>query len=139
MARVSDGCRTGPEGGSASSPLGREGAAGGLSKLMRSAGGMEGLSVPFIISKSKSAFLGSMSGVSKSYVSDADIRRLFNGNASRFTGTGLEGIGVTGKGEGMPETREPGFTASRSSETPWITAGELVVATLAVGVVLSTV
>lgn len=66
MARVSEACRTGPEGGSASSPLGREGAAGGLSKLMRSAGGMEGLSVPFISSKSKLAVLGPASGVSKS-------------------------------------------------------------------------
>lgn len=67
MARVSDASRTGPEGGrSAPSPLGREGAEGGLSKLIRSAGGREGLSVPFVSSNSKFALLGPTSGVSKS-------------------------------------------------------------------------
>lgn len=56
--RVSEASRTGPEGGKpAWCPLGREGAADGLSKLMRSERGREGLPVPFLSSNSKSAFL----------------------------------------------------------------------------------
>ena len=71
MARVSGASTTGPEGGrSASSPLGREGAAGGLSKLMRSERGREGLPVPFASSNSKATFLRPMSGNVKSYTSE---------------------------------------------------------------------
>lgn len=67
MARVSEASRTGPEGGrSAPSPFGREGAEDGLSKLIRSAGSREGLSVPLVSPNSKSALLGPKSGVSKS-------------------------------------------------------------------------
>lgn len=71
MARVSDASRTGPEGGrSAPSPLGREGAEGGLSKLIRHVEGREGLCVPLVSSKSKTAFLGTVSVDRKSYVPD---------------------------------------------------------------------
>lgn len=67
MARVSEASRTGPEGGrSAPSPFGREGAEDGLSKLIRSAGSREGLSVPLVSPNSKSTLLGPKFGVSKS-------------------------------------------------------------------------
>lgn len=99
MTRVSDASRTGTERGrSAPSPLARE---GGLSKLMRSAGGMKGLSVSFVSSKSKSAFMNPASGVSKSYVSNAAVRRSLEAGASR-----LAGMVVMGKG--TPATREAG-------------------------------
>lgn len=91
MARVSDASRTGPEGGrSAPSPLGREGAEGGLSKLIRSVGGRKGLSVPFVSSNSKFALLAPTCGVSKSYVSDRDVRRSFEISASRPAGAAAE-------------------------------------------------
>lgn len=82
MARVSD---ASPGGGrSAPSPLGRE---RGLSKLMRSAGGREDLSVPFVSSKSKSAFLSPALEINKSYVSGGDVRKSFEFGASRLEGT----------------------------------------------------
>lgn len=78
MARVSEASRTGPVGGrSAPSPFGREGAKGGLSKLIRFVGIKMGLSVPLVNSSSKSAPLGCTSGVSKSYVSERDVRKSF--------------------------------------------------------------
>lgn len=49
----------------------------------------------------------------------------------------MEDIGVTGKGEETPETREAGFWAPRSSRALWITGG--VATALAVGMLLSTV
>lgn len=98
MARVSDASRTGPEGGrSAPSPLGREGAEGGLSKLIRSAGGREGLSVPFVSPSSRL-------GVSKSYVSESSAKKSFNMGVSRLRGAGAEEMGVTGRGEGTSAT-----------------------------------
>lgn len=133
MARVSDASRTGPERGrSAPSPLGREGAEGGLSKLMRSAGGSENLSVPFDSSSSKFDLLGPASGVSKSYVSDIDVRKSFETGTSRP-------MGVTGKGEGTSATRGADSSASGTFRAPWITGGALVVASLAVGMLSSTV
>ncbi len=140
MARVSDASRTGPEGGrSAPSPLGREGAEGGLSKLIRSAGGREGLSVPFVSSNSKFALLGPTLRVSKSYVSGGDVRRSFKTGASRPAGTRVEEIGVTGKGEATSATRGADSSASRTLRAPWITEGALVAASLAVGMLLSAV
>lgn len=92
MARVSDASRTGPEGGrSAPSPLGREGAEGGLSKLISSAGGEEGLSVPFVSSNSTSALTGRRaSGARKSYLSGGHAKRSFETGATTLGG--VEGI-----------------------------------------------
>lgn len=124
MARVSDASRTGPEGGrSAPFPLGREGAEGGLSKLIRSAGIWKRLSVPFVSSKSKSALLGPASGVSKSYASVGASRPLNEGPVR----------GVTGKAGGTSATRGALSPASRTLGAPWITEGELVAAALEVG------
>lgn len=76
MTRVSEASTTGPEGGrSASSPLGQEGSAGGLSKLIRSEGGREGLPVPFVSSNSNSVFLSSTVGAVRSYRWGAGVRR----------------------------------------------------------------
>lgn len=76
--RVSEASRTGPEGEkSAWCPLGREGSADGLSKLIRSERGRQGLPVPFLSSSSKSAFLCPASGALKSYRSDPGVRRSF--------------------------------------------------------------
>lgn len=131
MARVSEASRTGPEGGrSAPSPFGREGAEGGLSKLIRSAGSREGLSVPLVSSNSKSVLLGLTSGVSKSYVSESDVRRSFEVSASTTAGAGIE---VIGKGEGTSATRGAVSSASRTLRAPWFTEGQLVAASLAVG------
>lgn len=117
MASVSEASRTGPEGGrSAPSPFAREGAEGGLSKLIRSAGITEGLSFPLVNSKSKSAILDATPGVSKSYVSESDVVKSMEVSA---------GIQVMGKGEGTSATRALG--------APWFTEGELVVASLAEG------
>lgn len=112
----------------------REGAEGRLSKLIRSAGRREGLSVPFVSSKSKSASFGPALGASKSYVSDGDARRSFETSASTLVGA-VGGIRVTGRGEGTAVTRDS--SASRALRAPWITGGELVAASLAV--LLSTV
>lgn len=102
MARVSDASRTGPEGGrSAPSPLGREGAEGGLAKLMRNSVGREVLSVQLVSSKLKS-FLGPVLVPRKSYLSDV---RLFESGASKLAMAGDEKKGVAGRGEGMPATR----------------------------------
>lgn len=139
MARVSDASRTGPEGGrSAPSPLGREGAEGGLSKLIRSAA-WEGLSVPFDSSNSKSAFLGPASGVSKSYGSEGPVKISFETSVSALGGAGVLEIGVTGRGEGTSATRGADSSASWTLRALWITEGELVAASLAVGMLLSTV
>lgn len=82
MASVSEASRTGPEGGrSAPSPFAREGAEGGLSKLIRSAGIREGLSFPLVNSKSKSAILDATPGVRKSYVSESDAMKSFEVSA----------------------------------------------------------
>lgn len=138
MARVSDVSRTGPEGGrSAPSPLGREGAEAGLSKLMRSVGGSEGLSVPFVSSNSKSAC--PVSGVSKSYLPESTVGRSFETGASRMTESGVKVIGVTGRGEGKFATRGAVSSASWTVRALWITEGELVAAFLAVGMQLSTI
>lgn len=127
MARVSEASRTGPEEGrSAPSPLGREGTEGGLSKLIRSAGSREGLSMPLVSPNPKSAVLGPTSGVIKSYVSE--------GNGSR---TACAGIEVIGKGEETSATRGADSSASWTLRALWITKGELVAASLAVGVLLS--
>lgn len=129
MARVSEASRTGPEGGmSAPSPFGREGAEGGLSKLIRSAGSREGLSVPLVSSNSKFVLLGPTSGVSKSYVSESDVRRSFDVSASTTAGAGIE---VIGKGEGTSATRGAVSSASRTLRAPWFTGGQLVAACLA--------
>lgn len=131
MARVSDASRSAP------SPLGREGAEGGLSKLMRSAGGSEGLSVPFVSSNSKSALVGAMSGVSKSYLPESIVGRSFKTGASRLTGAGIKEMGVMGRGEGTFATRGAVSSASWTVRALWITEGELVAAFLAVGMLLS--
>lgn len=136
MARVSDASRSGPEGGrSAPSPLGREGAEG-LSKLMRSVGGSVGLSVPFVSSSSRSAFVSAMSGVSKSYLPESIVGRSFKTGASSLTGAGGKEIGVTGRGEGTFATKGVS-PASWTVRAPWITGAELVAAFLAVGALLS--
>lgn len=76
MTRVSEASTTGPEGGwSASSPLGQEGSAGGLSKLIRSDGGLEGLPVPFVSSNSNSVCLSSAFKAVRSYRFDTGVRR----------------------------------------------------------------
>lgn len=125
MARVSDASR--PEGGtSAPSPLGREGAEGGLSRLMRLAGG-EGRSVPFVSSKSTSAFLGGASGVRKSYESVSEVRKSFWNSGS----TGADVRGVMGSGVGTSATRGAGSPASRALRAPWTTGSELAEASLA--------
>lgn len=140
MARVSDASRSGPEGGrSAPSPLGREGAEGGLSKLMRSVGGSEGLSVPFFSSNSKSALVGAMSGVSKSYLPVGIVGRSFETGASKLTGAEVKEIAVTGRGEGTFATRGAVSSASWTVRALWISEGELVAAFLAVGVLLPAV
>lgn len=121
MARVSDVSRTGPEGGrSAPSPLGREGAEDGLSKLMRSGGGSDGLSVPFVSSNSRSA--SPVSGVSKSYLPES--------TAGRPTGSGLKQREVTG--------RQAAFSASWTVRALWVTVGEQDAAFVAVALLLST-
>lgn len=131
MARVSEASRTGPEGGrSAPSPLGREGAEGGLSKLIRSAGIAEGVSVPLVSSSSKSAFLGPMFGVSMSYVSESEVRKSFGGRASRRAGAGME---VMGKGVGTSATRGADPTASWTLGAVWRCDEERAAASLAVG------
>lgn len=125
MARVSDASRTGPEGGrSAPSPLGREGSEGGLSKLIRSAGGWEDPSVLLVSSNSISALSrparrgSATSGVSKSYVSDGIARKSLESEASW--------AGVVGRGEGTSATRGAGSSAPWAVGALWITEGELV-------------
>lgn len=70
---------------------------------------------------------------------DGDVRRSFETSASRPAGAGVEEIGVTGKGEATSATRGADSSASRTLRAPWITEGELVAASLAVGMFLSTV
>lgn len=131
MARVSEVSRTGPEGGrSAPSPLGREGTEGGLSKLIRSAGIAEGVSIPLVSSSSKSAFLGPTFGVSMSYVSESDVRKSFGGRASRTAGAGME---VMGKGMGTSATRGADPKASWTLGAVWWSDEERDAASLAVG------
>lgn len=97
MARVSEASTTGPEGGrSAPSPLGRERAADGLSKLMRSDRGRERLPV-FVSSKSKFALPGPAAWAAKSYTSDACVRRLLE---MTVTGKGLSPLGCLGTTDG---------------------------------------
>lgn len=103
MARVFEASTTGPvRGGSAPSPLGRE---GGLSKLIRSSGIREALSVPLLSSSSKSAFLGPASGVSKSYVSQRGVRTSLEVRALLRAGAATELMGVIGNGDGTSATR----------------------------------
>lgn len=72
MTRVSEASTTGPEGAwPASSPRGQEGSAGGLSKLIRSDGGLEALPVPFVSSNSNSVRWSSAFGAVRSYRLDA--------------------------------------------------------------------
>lgn len=139
MARVSDASR--PEGGrSAPSPLGRQGAEGGLSKLIRSAGDREGLPVPLLSSNSKPAFLNPMSGVIKSYMSGGDVRRSFETGGSTQARVG--GIGVTGRWEGTANTGGDS-SAYLALGALWITEGELfaegALASLVVDMLRSTV
>lgn len=127
--RVSEASRTGPEGGkSAWSPLGREGAADGLSKLIRSERGREGLPAPFLSSNSKSAFLCTASGAVKSYRCDPGVRRSF--------GT-AEAIAVMGKGEGTSANRVMGFLKCGSSTALGISEGVLIGVGFVVGMLLS--
>lgn len=131
MARVSEASKTGPEGGrSAPSPLGREGAEGGLSKLIRSAGIAEGVSVPLVSSSSKSAFLGPTFGVSMSYVCESDVRKSFGDRTSRTAGAGME---VMGKGVGTSANRGADPKASWTLGAVWWSDEERAAASLAVG------
>lgn len=89
MATVSDASRTGSERGrSAPSPLGRAGSVGGLSRLIRSAGGEDERSVLFASSNSMSelsrpVWCGPVaSGVNKSYVFGCIAKRSFGSEAS---------------------------------------------------------
>lgn len=99
MARVSEASTTGPEGvRSTPSPLGKVGAEGGLSKLIRSAG------VSRVSSKSKATPLGPTSGVIRSYMS---VRRLLEAGGCRLSEVGGEeqGTEVRGGGEATSATK----------------------------------
>lgn len=142
MARVSDASRAAPErGGTAPSPLGRE---GGLSRLMRSARGGRGLSVAFVRSNSKSAGAGrrgaSTSGVSKSYVPDGAVRRSLEAGASRLAKD--EAGGGASTGEPTSAMRGADSSASRVLRSLCTTEGELpaggAISPLAVAALLST-
>lgn len=105
MARVS-----GAWGGrSAPSPLAREGAGGGLSKLIRSSGMAEGVSIPLVNSRSKSVPLSLPSGASMSYVPASDVGRWLEG----------AGMEVIGRGEGTSSSRVVGSTASGTLVAVW--------------------
>lgn len=120
MARVSEASTAGPvRGRSAPSPLGRE---RGLSKLIRSSGISEALSVPLVSSSSKSAFLGPPSGVSTSYVSERGVRKSLEARASVQAGAGTEIMGVMGNGEGTSATRggTPAVLGRGASSSGWV-------------------
>lgn len=96
-------------GRSAPSPLAREGAGGGLSKLIRSSGMAEGVSVPLVSSRSKSPPLSPPSGASMSYAPASDVGRWLDG----------AGMEVIGRGQGTTASRAAGSTASWKLGVAW--------------------
>lgn len=67
-------------------------------------------------------------------MSESDVRGSFEGSASRTAEVGIE---VIGKGEGTSATRGADTSASWTLRALWITEGELVAASLAVGMLSS--
>lgn len=96
-------------GRSAPSPLARVGAGGGLSKLIRSSGMAEGVSVPLVSSRSKSPPLSPASGASMSYAPVSDVGRWLGG----------AGMEVIGRGEGTFASMAGGSTVSWTPGAVW--------------------
>lgn len=115
MARVSEA----GGGRSAPSPLAREGAGGGLSKLIRSSGMAEGVSVPLVSSSSKSPPLSPASRASMSYAPASDISRWFEASGKGRGAAAGAGMEVMGRGEGTSVSRGEGPTASGTLGAAW--------------------